>query len=149
MAGTPKKKPPARRQAGTPEPRSPKPKKVKTLTEILRGKRITAIGIRYDARDFKIGAKVPRSYDWIDNARTPKRLPGTSSIFLGQGIDDEGVIDTPDDWVHITDPRIMRAAKANDYRFGHAYIIAGEDRGAGEDSHEVLIGDAVVIARLW
>lgn len=149
MATAPRRATPARRQAGTPKPRSPKPKKVKTLAEILRGKRITAIGIRYDARDFMIGAKVPRSYDWADNIRTTKRLPGTSSILLGQGIDDEGVIDTPDDWVHITDPRIMRVARGNNYGFAHAYIIAGEDRGAGEDSHEILIGDAVVIARLW
>jgi hypothetical protein len=123
--------------------------KEKSYADAIRNKRVNAIGIRYDNREFKVGAKVPRSNVWIDNERTPQKLPGTSSIGLGQGIDEEGVIDTPDDWIPIDDPRIMEKARKHDYRFGHAYLIAGEDKGYGEDSQEQIIGDAVVIKKLW
>jgi len=121
----------------------------KAFADVIKGKRITAVGIRYDNREFKTGAKVPRSNVWIDNVRTAKKLPGTSAVGLGQGIDEDGLIDTPHDWVPLAQVEMI-ARGANRYGwFTHAYVIAGEDAGYGEDDKEVLIRDAVVIARLW
>jgi hypothetical protein len=121
----------------------------KTYKDAIAGKRISAVGIRYDAREFAVGAKVPRSNVWIDNTRTTKKLPGTCTIGVGLGIDEEGLIDAPNDWISINDPQIMEMAKQHDYKFGHAYLVAGEYQNDGEDECEMIIADAVVIAKLW
>jgi len=127
----------------------------------LNGKKvwINVVGIRYDGREFGVGAKVPRSHDWVDGVRTNRPLPGTCALNLGSGIDTddetgEMQIDAPNEW--LTMEEVMVIARKEDYGFGHAYLIAGEDCGAGEDSvisgdrhNEVIIADARVIVKLW
>jgi hypothetical protein len=126
----------------------------------IKGKEywISAVGIRYDSREFKVGAKVPRSHDWVDGVRTDRALPGTCSLGIGWGIeyDDAGevLVDAPNEWLTMED--VMQIAQREDYGFGHAYIIVGEDRGVGEDSvisgsqhNEQIIADARVLCKLW
>jgi len=79
----------------------------------------------------------------------PRNSPAPARSGSGLGIDEEGLIDAPDDWISIDDPRIMEIAKQHDYKFGHAYLVAGEYQNDGEDECEMIIADAVVIAKLW
>lgn len=110
---------------------------------------VNAIGVRYDDRIFEIGDAIPVSREWIDNVCTDTELDGTCAIWLGYGIDEEGLIDAPDDWLTVDRVKELAAAKKDLYPYEHAYLIAGHDEGWGDDDGEIIISDATVIARLW
>ena len=126
--------------------------------EVFNGKakdthHINSVGIRFDNKAFRTGQSVPASYDWIDSVRQKKKLPGTSAIGIGDGLEqrDDGTIlvDSPNHANLLTPSDIKRIAQRYRYPWSHAYVIAGDDYGYGEDDKEVIIRDARVIYQLW
>lgn len=109
---------------------------------------INAVGIRYDNRLFAMGDTIPSSYEWRDNVCTGVALAGTCAISVGYRIDDDGLIDAPDDWLTIDQVRDI-AREKNAYPYKYAYLIEGHDEGWGDDEGEIIISDARVVARLW
>jgi len=119
---------------------------------MYNGQWINAVGIRYDDRVFAVGDEVPRSYRWNGDEITDILAPGTSVISLGYDIDEEGLIDAPNDWTPLS--AVTEIARREDLQgyvrgYAHAYVVVGREVELGEDDHEVLIQDATVVAVLW
>jgi hypothetical protein len=87
-----------------------------------------ALGLRCDSRDLEIGEEVGDSYRWDDGEDTGEQLDGTCAIDASR----EDAI-----------------ALISRYAFsGHLYLIGSQTNYCGgEDKGEIVISNAVVIAR--
>jgi hypothetical protein len=86
-------------------------------------------GLRSDDRSFVIGEDVPCSFTWIDGTKTDEELDGTCATKI-EGDDIEKAIN-----FHVREGYV-----------GKKYVIAGDYMTYGEDSGEIIIRDAIVIA---
>lgn len=87
------------------------------------------LGLRYDSRELEIGEEVGDSYRWDDGEDTGEQLNGTCAIDASR-----------------EDALKLIAGYAS---MGRLYLI-GSQRGyeLGEDKGEIVIAEAVVIAKL-
>ena len=82
-------------------------------------------------RDFAVGEELDWSYRWDDGNPTDECLGGTCCLTCTE--------DTVD--------QVTERATAI-YPGARAYLITGEFWGYGEDTDEIILRDAVVLARL-
>jgi hypothetical protein len=88
-------------------------------------------GLRTDTREFAIGEDLAASFVWIDGNLTDEQLDGTCATEICDGNID----------------RAMKAHRSEGY-VGKQYVIAGDYMTYGEDSGEIIIRDAIVVAIL-
>ncbi len=88
----------------------------------------------YRKKPYKIGEKLKRSYQWIDNKRTRKQLRGTSVIGITQDNIDQAFRD-------IHNPQEFR-----EYLGNKIALVKGTRVGSGDDPGEILLDNAEIVA---
>ncbi len=117
----------------------------KEFEELLNSEEfyIENIGVRFDDREFSIGEYVPNSYNQHDDVPQDEQeeLDGTCAISIDNGsYFDDGI-----EFINFAEKRLNSACSYPGY---YAYIIKGDGSNYGEDESEIIIKNAVVMAKV-
>lgn len=113
---------------------------IKEILEKIEKSNLNHFGIRSEDRSLEEGYELEASHDWEDNEMQDELLSGTCATGIGYlWLDGEQEdVDT-----------LQKAISANGGRYGdHVYIIGGDSYEDGNDDGEVIISDAIVIAKI-
>lgn len=113
---------------------------MKEILEKMEKSNFNYFGIRSEDRDLPEGYELEQSHDWDDGVMLDELLSGTCATGIGclwfDGEQDD--IDT-----------VQQAIDANGGSYGkYMYIIGGDSYEDGNDDGEMIISDAVVIAKI-
>lgn len=110
------------------------------LIEKMQKSRFNYFGVRSENRDLEDGYALEPSHDWIDGEMCDELLNGSCATGIGYLWFDGEQEDIS---------AIQEAIKKNGRKYGdYMYIIGGDNCEGGNDDGEIIIKDAVIIAKI-